>query len=279
MTPEIRMTPNGVGTVNFGSVDSVNVTFYSKQVRDADETRKAGRPVYKNVDYVRIQHPGDRDYADSPVADKPMTVQLYPRQWQAYQKAKEYVPEGTPLEMLFAQVEEAPIAATLRASGIQTVEQLAALSASAMDSVGMGAQAYVNHAKKYLEMSEKGVAYHKMEKELSLRDNKIEVLENNQKLLVAQIERLSAQIQGAAQQTFLSVHSQAPIAQQAMQTPQQITQTMQQAMPQFVPAPQQVPVPWETQKPPITEQPTTEPVKKRGWPKGKPRGPRQQPTA
>ena len=292
MTPEIKLAPNGVGTVNFGTADQINVVFHSKLVTDQEATRAAGRTIKKNVDYVFIQIPGDRDYTDAPVSDKPHTVNMYPRQWAAFQQKKEYVAEGTPLENLFAQDDEQPIAANLRSAGIHTVEQLANLSASAMDGVGMGAQAYVNHAKKYLEVSEKGVAYHKLQKELKERDNKIEVLENNLKLMNAQVERLSAQIQGSAQQTFLSVQAQAPMAQQAYQHLAPI------AAPQPVVLP---PPPWEMRTPDLitgsdvddnhhitpppipappwaaTEQPTA-PKKARGWPKGKPRGPRNQTT-
>lgn len=211
----INMGANGVGTVSFGEPDKVNVVFYPKLVPDLRASQIAGRPQSKNEDYVRIQHPGEKDFSDTPVRDKPFIVDQFPAQWQAYQRHKQYVPEGTPIELLFAQPVEQPIAANMRSLGIHTVEQLANLTANAVEGVGLGAQQYVNHAKKYIETASRGVEFHRLQKELASRDNKIEVLENNLRLMQIQIERLSAEKTGQAQQTLISPFNQAPLASQA----------------------------------------------------------------
>jgi hypothetical protein len=277
MTATVTMGSNGVGTVSMMEPDKVNVVFHAKQILDPVATAQHGRPQFKSVDYVRIQHPGERDYTDDPVSDKPNIVMMFPRQWAAYQQAKVYVPEGTPVEMLFPQAEEAPIAGNLRAQGIHTVEQLANLNSAGMERVGMGAQHYVNHAKKYLETSSKGVEYHRLQKELAARDNKIEVLENNQRLLQSQLNQLMAERMGQDQKTLLSVQAQAPIAQQALPVQAQAPEApaVFNPMPWLAPVNQQAPVAASQAPQPITETPAT---KTRGWPKGKPRGPKKPKT-
>lgn len=210
----ITMGANGIGSVQFGP-DLVNVVFYARQMPDPIATAQTGIPQFKAVDYVRIQHPGETDYTDSPVSDKPYMTDRYPGQWQAYQQSKEYVPEGTPIEMLFPQHAQMAISGTLRSLGIHTVQQLAALTDEGRKRIGLNAQEYMNHAKRYLETAGQGVAYHKLQKELADRDNKIEVLENNIALLQKQLNHLMAVQAGAAQQSLVPFAATLPIAQQA----------------------------------------------------------------
>ena len=218
----ITMGANGIGSVQFGP-DLVNVVFYARQMPDPLATQQTGIPQFKAVDYVRVQHPGETDYTDSPVDDKPYMVNRYPGQWQAYQQSKEYVPEGTPIEMLFPQHAQMAIAGTLRSLGVHTVQQLAALTDEGRKKVGLNAQEYMNHAKKYLDTAGQGVAYHKLQKELTERDNKIEVLENNIKLLQSQLNHVMAVQAGTAQQSLVPFSAMLPIAQQALIPTQQAT--------------------------------------------------------
>jgi hypothetical protein len=209
----VTMGSNGVGTVTFGSDANINVHFYAKAVLDPVASQAAGRAVHKQVDYVRLQHPGERDVVDAPVSDKPEMPLRFAAQWTAYQQRKEHVPEGTPIEMLFPQNPE--IAANLHTMAIHTVEQMANCGAIALQQIGMGAQNWQTAAKAFLSAANKGVEFHRMQKELKDRDNKIEVLQNNLTLLTAQVERLMAEKSGHAQQTALSVHATAPMAAQA----------------------------------------------------------------
>lgn len=302
---QFQMGPNGSAPVTYFEPDKVNIVFYSRSVPDAEASKAAGRPQFKAVDYVRIQHPGERDYTDDPVSEKPEIAFRFPRQWEAYQKNKQYVPEGTPIDFLFAQDAERAIASTLRANGIHTVEQLANLNADSIGQQGLYAQHYVNHAKKYLETSKGGVAYHKMQSELEKRDNQLEVQGNQIKALQATVDRLLAEKSGAAQQTLLSPYAQSSIAQQAIPVakaepgalPPPVWMQQQSASPAAAPpASAQMampPPPWmqnvqpvaelaDAPQPPAPVPPTqiaipenTPPPKSRGWPKGKPRGPRK----
>jgi hypothetical protein len=182
------------GMVRFGSDNQTNVHFYKRPVADPELSRQYGRPMTKGVDYVRIQHPGERDTIDTPVANKPDAPHRWPRQWAQFQRSQEQIPDGTPIEMLFPQHPE--IGANLHAYGIHTIEQMANLSEHAAQSIGMGATQWRNKAKDFLEKANTGVGIHKLEAELEKRDNVIEVMKNQLDEQKRQIDRLIAAQQG-----------------------------------------------------------------------------------
>lgn len=189
---QIQIQPDGM--VRFGNDNQTNVLFYTRPVHDPELSRQTGRPMTKGVTYVRIQHPGERDTIDTPVAHKPDAPHRWPRQWAQFQQSKEQIPEGTPIEMLFPQYPE--IGANLHSCGVHTIEQMASLTEHGAQSIGMGATQWRNEARAFLEKANKGVGIHKMQAELQKRDNEIEVLRNQVSDLVAQIDRLIAAQQG-----------------------------------------------------------------------------------
>ena len=102
----ISLTPGaseGVFDVKFGSDNTTNVHFYRKAVHDAALSAQHGRPMTRGVEYVRIQQPGEKDYTDDPVANKPWARDRFPRQWAQYQRSQAQIPDGTPIDMLFPQ--------------------------------------------------------------------------------------------------------------------------------------------------------------------------------
>lgn len=99
-----------------------------------------------------------------------------------------------PLSLLFPAKPE--IESTLRGYNIHTVEQLAGLSAQGISTVGMGAQDWVNAAKRYMEQANKGVNHHQHEKDLAERDAKIAALTRQ----VAEVTALVQQQQSRNQQ-------------------------------------------------------------------------------
>ena len=67
--------------------DILYVQFYEKAEQDNFASQKEGRPIFKNVDFVKIMKPGDSTteidtYATE--ADK----RRFPRQWALYQNQK-----------------------------------------------------------------------------------------------------------------------------------------------------------------------------------------------
>lgn len=174
-----------VGVAQYSSGQNV-VLFYNKPVHNPAKSTAEGRPVYEDKVYVRIQGPGDR----FTVIDRPATqaeMQRYPVQWAQFQQNKQQTAPGTPIEMLYPDTPSIP--ATLRASGVQTIEQCAELSGPSIDAIGMGAQQYSNDAKRYLEMASKGMHHAQVKKELEERDSKIRVLEQQVLMLKGQLDK------------------------------------------------------------------------------------------
>jgi len=151
----------GFGMVNLGATDDQQlVVFRWESVRNPAKSREAGRPIYERQMYVTIQPPGERlNIIDRPVLES--DKHRWPRQWNAFITNRAFVPEGTPIAQLFPANPE--IADMLRGLGIHTVELCAKMTPHAIDSVGMGAQDWVNHARRYLDTAKNGVDYHKIE--------------------------------------------------------------------------------------------------------------------
>jgi hypothetical protein len=196
-TSEIGWSPTSVdsrGVVRFGEDRNMFVVFYRRSVVDPNASQAAGRRICKGENYVRIQPPGERlTVVDRPVTDA--DKHRWPNQWRQFVDNHQQVPDGTPIDMLWVDFPE--VGDTLRGMGIHTVEQCANLSGLAIESIGLGGQEYVNKAKRYLEQAEKGVAFHKHEKDLAERDQKIRLLTQNQAALQEQINKLMGMLQQA----------------------------------------------------------------------------------
>lgn len=165
------LSNNGYGMVQYGpSEDKLIVGFYRRSMKNPFRSVSEGKPVYESKDYVKIQHPGESlNIVDRPVQDT--DKQRWPRQWGMYLNGKRQVPDGIPISLLFPAKPE--IADTLRGYNIHTVEQLANLSGDAIGTVGMGAQDWVNGAKKYIEHQQKGVNHHQFQKAMEEKDRQI----------------------------------------------------------------------------------------------------------
>ena len=186
-----RIGANGV--VQFGNDELMNVVFYVKSVRDDQESRARGRPWHKAITYVRIQHPGEKDYIDRPVGDDDMAKMRWARQWQAFEARQEQAPQGTPLDVLFPLSPEIP--ANLRSLAIHTVEQLAGLTAHGLQTIGMGATQWQQAAKQFMEAANGGKGMHRLRLENERLSNSLEVQANQIALMKAQLEKLAAATQ------------------------------------------------------------------------------------
>lgn len=195
---ELAGLPNGqrinwagqhFGTVDYGQQQVV--IFYAKSIDDAMASRQAGRRICRNVDFIRMHPPGERlNIIDRPATDD--DKMRYASQWHRYTLSQSQVPEGTPIDLLFPN--HPNVADMLRAVSIFTVEQCANLSAHAIESIGMGAQEYVNKAKKYLESAKQGANFHAIQKELEEQKNANQVLQTQLNMAIAQIKALEVKI-------------------------------------------------------------------------------------
>jgi hypothetical protein len=184
------------GVVEYGGgAKGQMALFYNRSVLNPALSASAGRPINEDRIYIRLQRPGER----LEVVDRPATEQdkhIWALSWAQFQQNKQQTPEGTPIDLLYP--EHPSIAANLRACGVHTIEQCAELSAHAIESIGMGAQRYVNDSQKYLKMAERGVKANEFRREIEERDSKIRVL-------TQQVEQLSAQVQQMAQNSANNV--------------------------------------------------------------------------
>lgn len=189
--PARNINWNGhVGTVDYGNNQNMVVMFYNKAEPNPAKSNAAGRPIFEDKVFVRIHPPGERLNIVDREADE-SHKRRYPIQWRQFQEQKQQIPEGTPIDLLYP--DHPSVGATLRAHGVYTIEQCADLSANAIETIGMGAQTYVNTAKNYLSASNKGV------KAVEFRKT-IDDLQQQNKLLERQVEQLKGQLDQVLQQ-------------------------------------------------------------------------------
>lgn len=169
-----EMSRNGYAVANSGPTDDkLIVGFYRRSELNKFKSKEQGKPVYEGRDFVKIQHPGETlNILDRPIQDS--DKQRWPRQWAAYAAGKHDTPDGVPIDLLFPNRPE--IAATMRGYNIHTVEQLAGLSGTAIDTVGMGAQEWVNAAQRYMERANKGISHHQFENAMAHKDAEIRTM-------------------------------------------------------------------------------------------------------
>lgn len=184
-TPQIVGQGNNLSVVH-GDDRGLIVQFIQEAVKDEEESRKAGRPIYRDVDMVSIKFPGDKTRSvyrrvktqDTPT--QPSDITRWPRQWAAYKASQVQAIEGTPLEQ-YPPLTKGEVL-NLKSMNIFTVEQLASVPDSAMS--WMGARAQRDAAVKWLEAAKDGAVVNALAAE-------------NQEMK-AQIEALTNQISGLA---------------------------------------------------------------------------------
>lgn len=146
--------------------------FYVRPVMNNFKSAEAGRPIFDEVDYVRIIIPGDKNnVVDTKVTEEHKA--RFEKQFERFKKNQEQAVSGTPLEvwpqMTVGQVAE------LKAMNIHTVEQLAEvpdnLAQKIMDSHALRAK-----AKLFLEAAAGEAVTTKMSAELEKRDVELAAL-------------------------------------------------------------------------------------------------------
>ena len=181
--------PEFTGAVNPDS--RLVAQFYSVAVKQGFESEAQGRPIYKDVDYVRIFVPGDANtIIETPVRDDHKA--RFPVQWAHYQNkhggdAKEI---GTPISqwprISPAQAEE------LRALKFYTVESIANASDANIQRIGMvgGMQPYAfrDAAMRFLQVATDDAAASKAAQEAAEANARAAALEQRLRELEAKLE-------------------------------------------------------------------------------------------
>lgn len=184
-----------------GADSRLAVTFYKRSMKQEDESMAAGRPIFKEFDFVRICVPGDNlteidTYANDGHKSR------FPRQWMHYQNqvAGHEQLIGTPIEewtiISRSQADE------LKGVKFHTVEAVANASDQQIQRIGMIAgmspYAFRDKAKAFLNLAEKvgDVNQREAEMEKLRQENEAIKSESDAKLakMQAQMDALMAMV-------------------------------------------------------------------------------------
>lgn len=109
---------NPVGVVERNR--QVRARFYTHAIKDDVASRREGRSIYRNVDYIQRVAVGDKDFVSAPV--QLSDTHNFPQEWAAYQAWKarpvtsiRCLPKLTPADLLLCEE-----------LGIRTIEDMAA---------------------------------------------------------------------------------------------------------------------------------------------------------
>ena len=137
--------PPGMGP---GHDDKLHVKFFTRPRIDIEASTKENRPIYKDVPFIEIMVPGDKNNISlEEVWD--LHKRRFPRHWEQFQAGLKDQVVGTPLKvapfLTDSHIEE------LAYFKIRTLEQLADLADQHM--TFMGARELQQQAKKFLDRS------------------------------------------------------------------------------------------------------------------------------
>jgi len=176
---------NVTGMMRPGTDRNVIVMFTKEAIQNAAKSEAEGRPIFDAIDYVRIQHPGERDFDKRPAREEDRM--RWPHQWQAYQNNAGQAPNGTPLDILFPGNPE--IVAMLKTLQVLTVEHLAEAGEVALTRIGFGARDWQAKAKTFMDMAKTAAPLHAAQKMIETQKERIENLEQQLAVLASKMAR------------------------------------------------------------------------------------------
>jgi hypothetical protein len=145
--------------VTHGQDDNLYVEFSNEPVKMEFESEQQGRPIFKEMPYIRIMFPGDRTKeVFRPVEmgdyERPGDPERFPKQWARFQNQEKQVADGTPVEQWAVLNRSEALA--LKAVGVFTVELLASLPDQALHGVGLGGRELREKARNWLKQATDG---------------------------------------------------------------------------------------------------------------------------
>ena len=177
----------GVGAVEM-PIGEANVRFYARQVLVPFKSQEMGRPVTREAVYVHVAFPGERDEIDREAT--PTDKRRYARYFEAFEAGRMDIVEGMPLSGLFPANPE--IVDVLRMSKVHTVEQLADMSDTAIQNLGMGGSEWQARAKRFLSLSNDAARIGQIERKQRDQDAAIEKANEENDRLRAELAEMKA---------------------------------------------------------------------------------------
>ena len=174
------------------------VKFYKRAVKLEHETNEAGRPIYKDYDFVRIMVAGD-NLTEIDTYAQESHKQRFPRQWLQYQASQDSSSEihGTPIEQwpLISQSQ----AQELRAIKFLTVESVANASDLQLQRIGMIAgmspHSFRDKAKSFLNLATESAEAAKRAEEINQLKQELAQKEAENAKMKAETDAKLAQMQ------------------------------------------------------------------------------------
>lgn len=162
--------------------NALSVEFYEDALEVPFESEQAGRPVYRQAEFVRIVIRGDlTNVIETTVSET--HKRDFPQQYERFKKGLTAAVEGTPLNMwpplTKSQVKD------LNYFEIQSVEQLADVSDAVCAKIGMGAIELRGKARAWLLASQNAEVVVKQAAENDQLRNEIEMLKEQMGQLTA----------------------------------------------------------------------------------------------
>ena len=181
------------------------VTFYKRSVKQEDESVAAGRPIFKEFDFVRICVPGDNLTEIDTYAQESHKAR-FPRQWAHYQNqvAGHEQLIGTPIEewtlISRSQAEE------LKGIKFRTVEDIANCSDLQLQRIGMIAgmspHGFREKAKQFLNLATETAEVAQKEAEMqALREENAKIKAETDAKLAQMQEQMSALLAAVKEKT------------------------------------------------------------------------------
>ena len=181
------------------------VTFYKRSVEQKDESLAAGRPIFKEFDFVRICVPGDALTEIDTYANNSHKAR-FPRQWAYYQNQV-----GNQEQIIGTPIEQWPLisrsqAEELKGIKFRTVEDVANCSDQQLQRIGMIAgmspHSFREKAKSFLNLASESAEVSQREAELeALRQENDKIKAETEAKLAAMQEQMSAILAAVAEKT------------------------------------------------------------------------------
>jgi|UniRef100_A0A6H1ZAY8 hypothetical protein len=151
------------------------VEFYTEPVHNVRESAEKGRPIFDDVEMVRIRAAGDKltvftaPAKDASSARDPNTnarltyAQLHHGPYEAFKRGQEFHGSGTPLsEVPFITAGKRK---ELQAANIHTAEAFIAVDGSSLQKLGMGARELRDQVKAWIDKTSKNADVVKLSQE------------------------------------------------------------------------------------------------------------------
>ena len=188
-----------------GADSRLAVQFYKRSVKQDMASDEAGRPIFKEFDFVRIMIPGD-NLTEIDTYAQDSHKQRFPRQWAHYQNqvANHQDIIGTPLDQ-WPQVTRSQ-ADELRGLKFHTVESIADCSDQQLQRIGMVAGMSPHHfrekAKAFLNLATNSADVAQREAELqALREENAKIKAETDAKLSKMQDQMEALLAAVAEKT------------------------------------------------------------------------------